>query len=152
VAAGGGWGGVRRGWGWGGGGGESWANLGRGAVMHTDSDQLDSLNSDMTLDASVLLNSHISDDENISQFFQTHIQSSYVDLNSFISAYRHSSQPLMLSLNIQSLSSKYEHLKILIQNLTASHVPIDVILLQETWEIKYPLLFNIPGFQNITYI
>ena len=57
----------------------------------------------------------------------------------------------MLSLNIQSLSSKYEHLKIFIQNLTASHVPVDVILLQETWEIRYPLLFNIPGFQNIIY-
>jgi hypothetical protein len=63
VAAGGGWGGARRGWGRGGGGGESWANLGRGAGMHTDRDQLSSLNSDMSLDASVLLNSHISDEK-----------------------------------------------------------------------------------------
>jgi hypothetical protein len=113
VAAGGAGGGAAgMGAGWG--GGEGWANLGRGAGMHTDRDQLSSLNSDMSLDASVLLNSHISDNENISQFFQMHIQSSYHDLNSFISAYRNSSQPLMLSLNIQSLSSKYEHLKIFI--------------------------------------
>jgi hypothetical protein len=119
--------------------------------MHTESDQLNSLNSDNSLDASALLNSHISDDENISQFFQTHIQSTYHDLNSFILAYRHSSQPLILSINIQSLTSKYEHLKIFVQTLLTSHVPIDAILLQETWDIKYPHLLNMPGFQNIVY-
>jgi exonuclease III len=30
-------------------------------------------------------------------------------------------------------------------------VPIDLILLQETWDIKYPQLLDIPGFQNIVY-
>jgi hypothetical protein len=32
-----------------------------------------------------------------------------------------------------------------------SDLPIDLILLQETWEIKYPNTVSIPGFQNIVF-
>jgi exonuclease III len=30
-------------------------------------------------------------------------------------------------------------------------IPIDLILLQETWEVKFPEQFSLPGFQNIVY-
>jgi len=42
-------------------------------------------------------------------------------------------------------------LKIYVQRLLEADLPIDAILLQETWEVKYPSSFALPGFQNITY-
>ncbi len=35
--------------------------------------------------------------------------------------------------------------------LQRSVIPIDIIILQETWEIKFPNLLTIPGYQNIVY-
>jgi hypothetical protein len=55
--------------------------------------------------------------KNVSQFFQTHIQSSYHDVTSFKDLFNRSSNPLILRLNIQSLNSKYESLKSLVSDL-----------------------------------
>ena len=88
-----------------------------GAGKHTNYGLLDDINSDLTLDACTLLNSYVDDDENVSQFFQTRIQSSYHDVTSFKDQFNRSSNPLILSLNIQSLNSKYESLKSLVSDL-----------------------------------
>ena len=69
-------------------------------VMHTDSTLLDDLNRDPTYDASNLLNSYLSDDENVSQFFQTNISSSYHYCKTFTDAFRNTTDPIILSLNI----------------------------------------------------
>jgi hypothetical protein len=120
------------------------------AGIHTDV-LLEDLNADRTLDAGYLLNSYISDDENISQFFQTHIQSEYFDADKFISKFKNSSLPILLSINIQSLNSKYDTLKSFVSRLLDSETPIDLIILQETWELRFPSHFTIPGFQNIVF-
>jgi exonuclease III len=103
----------------------------------------------MTYDATTLLNSYITDDENISQFFQTHISSSYFDTDSFIAKFKNTSDPVMISINIQSINSKYESLKSFVRTVQDSDIPLDLIILQETWEIKFPSQLTIPGFQNI---
>ncbi len=120
-----------------------------GTGKHTNYGLLDGINSDPTLDACTLLNSYVDDDENVSQFFQTRIQSSYHDVTSFKDLFNRSSNPLILSLNIQSLNSKYESLKSLVSDLLNALVPLDLIIIQETWEVKYPSLFTLPGFQQI---
>ena len=117
--------------------------------MHTNNDLLDGLNSDPLLDACQILNSYIHDDENISHFFQTRLNSAYFDLDSFSHSYKNSSDPIVLSLNVQSLNSKYNGLKDLVAGLQRSVIPIDIIILQETWEIKFPNLLTIPGYQNM---
>ncbi len=119
--------------------------------MHTNNVLLDGLNSDPQLDACQILNSYIHDDENISHFFQTRLDSSYFDLNSFSNSYKNSSEPIALSLNVQSLNSKYNGLKDLVAGLQRSNIPIDIIILQETWEIKFPDLLSIPGYQSVVY-
>ena len=124
---------------------------GGGAGLQTGADQLTSLNNDASLDAEIALNSYIADDENISQFFQTHIKSNYYDLESFIDAFKNSHEPLLLSLNIQSLNSKYEPLKAFICEMQLAEIPLDIVILQETWELKFPNLLTIPGFQKIAY-
>jgi chromosome segregation ATPase len=52
------------------------------------------------------------------------------------------SNPLIISLDIQSLSSKFSHLKILIDRLPNANL----LILQETWGLKYPSQLNLPGF------
>jgi hypothetical protein len=110
---------------------------------------LGDINSDLTLDANSLLNSYVYDDENVRQFFQTHVESSYHDVISFKNVFSRSGNPLILSLNIRSLNSKYESLKSLVSDLIDAHVPLDLIIIQETWEVKYPSLVSLPGFQQI---
>jgi hypothetical protein len=103
------------------------------------------------LDAEIALNSYIANDENISQFFQTYIKSNYYDLDSFIAAFKNTQEPLLLSLNIQSLNSKYEPLKAFVCDMQLAEIPLDIVILQETWELKFPDLLTIPGFQKIVY-
>jgi hypothetical protein len=47
--------------------------------------------------------------------------------------------------------SKFDQLKLLINDLMLAHVPIDVIALQETWSIGFPELVQLPGFQQIVF-
>jgi hypothetical protein len=109
------------------------------------------LNTDITLDATHSLNNYILADENVSQFFQTNIKSFYYDTETFINKFKSSTEPLILSINIQSLNSKHTSLKGYIQNLLSANMPIDLIVLQETWEIKSANQLSIPGFQSILY-
>ncbi len=32
-----------------------------------------------------------------------------------------------------------------------AEIPLDIVILQETWELKFPNLLTIPGFQKIVY-
>jgi hypothetical protein len=131
-----------------------WAAGGGGDGVRTglhNSLLLEELNADRTLDASNLLNSYIADDENISQFFQTHIHSDYFDADSFIAKFKNSVEPIMLSINIQSLNSKYNALSAFVRNVVDAGTPIDLIILQETWELRFPTHFIIPGFQGLAF-
>jgi hypothetical protein len=121
------------------------------AAPHTTRVSLGDLNNDVSLDISDSLNAYISDDENVSQFFQTYIKSNFTDLETFIKTFKNATEPLILSLNIQSLNSKYEKLKLFMQTLLSESVPIDIIILQETWDIKHPAQLSLPGFQNIIF-
>jgi exonuclease III len=56
--------------------------------------------------------------------------------------------PLYLSVNIQSLNSKHEELSFQICELLSKNISIDVIALQETWNVQYPDQLLIPGFQH----
>ena len=49
------------------------------------------------------------------------------------------------------LNSKFEQLKLQTLELISSNVKIDVIAIQETWEIRYPETLLIPGFQTLIF-
>jgi len=59
--------------------------------------------------------------------------------------------PVFLSLNVQSLNSKFDALNLLISNLKNQDINIEIIALQEIWEIQYPELLKIQGFQQIIF-
>ena len=77
------------------------------------------------------------------------IDSTFEDLNTFVSKFQNSNKPLFLNLNVQAINSKFENLKQLIVNITNKGIQIDVIAIQETWGVRYPKLLIIPGFQEI---
>ena len=55
----------------------------------------------------------------------------------------------MLSLNICSLMSKHQNLLSFINELTNKNINITVIALQEVWNVPYPELVTIPGFNLV---
>ncbi len=112
---------------------------------------VDSLNSSPTYDHSILLNSTLHDNDDAHIFTHINISSKYYDNNSLIETFSNTNTPLILSLNIQSLPSKYNALLDLITNLTNNNIRIDIIALQETWNIPYPDLLAIPGFHPLIF-
>jgi hypothetical protein len=57
--------------------------------------------------------------------------------------------PIFLSVNIQSLNSKYEELRLQILELCKKNITTDAIALQEIWEIICPDSLAIPGYQFV---
>jgi hypothetical protein len=94
-----------------------------------------------------LLNDHLNTDRDMQ--LNIHIGSNYFDTALFSNKYAYSKKPIYLSVNIQSLMSKYDQFKLLINDLLKSHVPIDAIALQETWSVGCPDMVHLPGFQPI---
>ena len=112
---------------------------------------LNSLNNDNLLCATKLFNDYIRDDENLNQFFATSFSSEYYDTYKLSTLFANQNKPLLLSLNIQSLNSKFEKLKSFIIELLSNNVKIDAILMQETWTILHPELLELPGFQKLIF-
>ena len=56
----------------------------------------------------------------------------------------------VLSLNIQSLSSKFEELKIFLDRIEKSGGNVSVLVLQGIWDVSIPNLFFIKYFELFT--
>ncbi len=71
----------------------------------------------------------------------------YNDSAKLIQKYKNSNKPLFLSINIQSLSSKFNNLKDLLIDYETNGIFIAAIALQEIWSLPHPDLLKIPNFQ-----
>jgi hypothetical protein len=76
------------------------------------------------------------------------IDSLYYDTNCFVNKFKNSNQPLILSINIQSLLSKHQELKTFITELKNNGIVIDVLVIQETWDYKCKNLVDIPNYHK----
>ena len=65
--------------------------------------------------------------------------------------YKNCSKPLVLSLNIQSLQSKYNELCTFINNLQLSYCEPDIICLQEIWRIPDGEFFPLDGYHPLVF-
>ncbi len=91
-------------------------------------------------------------DENVYEpYSNVDITSNYYDMYTLPSISHDDTSPLFLSINIQSLNSKHSELCNQILDLTSKNLLIDVIAIQETWDICQPDLLSIPGFQSFVY-
>lgn len=109
---------------------------------------LDSLNSNIRYDLTKDLNLYFS--LNDPEYDFTDTPSDFFDSNTFISKFKHVNKPLYISLNIQSLMSKFNELKEFINLMLKAGLNIEIIALQEIWAIQNPDLINIPGFNFIS--
>jgi len=77
------------------------------------------------------------------------LSSKFYDIPSLSSDVSIVSKPIYLSINIQSLQSKYEQLLAELSEMENKGIYVEIIALQEIWDVRYPELYIIPGFKPI---
>ena len=88
-------------------------------------------------------NNDILDDINIS--------CNYFDPESFSSNFKENKNLSVLSLNVQSLSSKWQSLYDLISFWKEKNIMFDLICLQETYSVPLNSIFSLPGYHEIIH-
>jgi hypothetical protein len=82
-------------------------------------------------------------------YYAMQISSKFYDIESLAAAEFIKNRPIFLSINIQSLQSKFEQLRSEIDECVSKNKSIDVIALQEIWDVSHPELFVIPGYKSL---
>ena len=121
--------------------------LGRLSTLENNDGELGQINAEPKFN---LLNTYknlYSDDPTSNPYYDIQIESEFFDQTSLINKFKNSLSPIYLSLNVQSLASKYEKLKNFILELSKGGVLVEAVAIQETWQIINPDLFQIPGFK-----
>ena len=115
-------------------------------------DLLAILNNNQELDFQISFNNFYNGNDGgfDNPYLQTKINSKFYDSDSLANT-PDKSNPLFLSMNIQSLQSKFSEFKNFIQQLSSSGINVDVIALQELWTVNYPDLLTIPGYQKLMF-
>ena len=119
-----------------------------GSGMMNDTMALDDLNSNINLDLAKILDTYFTLNEQNDD--PTELKAKFYDSSSFINCFKNLSYPLFISLNVQSLMSKYQELCNFLDSVFEKGVRIDVIALQEIWAIPHVNLINIPGYTFVS--
>jgi exonuclease III len=82
-------------------------------------------------------------------YFGMQISSNFYDVESLSCTEFAKKKPIYLSINIQSLQSKFEQLRTELNDFESKNISIDIIALQEIWDVNYPELFDIPGYKPL---
>ena len=75
------------------------------------------------------------------------ISCNYYSENEFTEKFSTDDRIIILNSNIQSLNGKFQDLLMLIQQCTEANINIEIITLQECWDIIDENAFKIPGFK-----
>jgi endonuclease/exonuclease/phosphatase family metal-dependent hydrolase len=86
---------------------------------------------------------------NDNPFESLSISCNYFDEVSYVNKFKNLNKFSMFSLNVQSLSSKYNDLKELINYMGSYSCSPDIICLQETWKIFDSAYFTIPNYSPL---
>ncbi len=84
-------------------------------------------------------------------FFGINLESSYHDIDSLANLCNQKKSAIYLSLNVQSLMSKHENLSLEIAELEQKNITVDVIAVQEIWDLRYPELVSLSGYNPIIF-
>ena len=88
-------------------------------------------------------------DVNDSPYEGNAISCEYYDVVQFADKFKHSPNLSMLSLNIQSITAKFDEFNDLLQSL--ENFKFDVICLQEIWKMHNPDLFHLNGYHKLLF-
>ena len=117
---------------------------GSGMGMANDTQALDDLNANISLDLSNTLEHHLAFNEQNDDLIK--LNSIFYDIDSFTGRFKNILYPLFISLNVPSLMSKHLELCNFLSLVTEQGVNIEVIALQEIWSVPCVNLINIPGY------
>ena len=95
------------------------------------------------------LNIYLGNDPETNPYLNNDKTLGYCSINHLVQNLKNPNDPLFLSINIQSLNSKYEKLIEFINELTRLKLNIVSIALQEVWAVPYPDFLKIPHFELI---
>ena len=102
------------------------------------------------------LNSALRTNDDHDDFTHTYNQSDYHDIDSLGTVLSKNEQKFhTISLNIESIKSKFTHLNVFLEALLEQNCQIDALFLQETWltdkqcEEENLKFYNIPGYQAV---
>ncbi len=114
----------------------------------TIEDSLDTLNSNQNLDFFQKTQQIFDDELNPNPFSNTP-STYFYDITTLTKHLSKSKKPIFLSFNVQSLNSKIDKLKSFIYNLKQNNIFPDIMAIQETWNIYYPEIIQIPGYSFV---
>ena len=118
--------------------------------MMDNSEDVDALNDNDDLDFFTGYNRNYYDMYvNDDPYFGVQLSSQFYDSLTLSNAEFVKTSPIFLNINIQSLQSKYEQFLIEIADFSAKKIQIDIIALQEIWDVRYPKLLPIPGYKPL---
>jgi exonuclease III len=110
-------------------------------------ENLNNLNNDNSLDFLFNFMELLNFQDNYDNpYTSTDINCKFYDSTTLLQINPIKKSPCYLSLNVQSLNSKYELLKDFILELLSNDINIEIIAIQETWQIEILELVSIPGF------
>ena len=92
--------------------------------------------------------SNLTDD---SPYSNLELSCNYIDETAFVKKYNTSNNFSYLSLNIQSLSSKFNDFNEFINNLTHNNCSPNIILLQEIWRINDASHYNLNNYHPLQF-
>ena len=95
------------------------------------------------------LNANTSENISDSPYENCNISCEYYDNDQFIKKISTAKSLSMLSLNIQSISAKFNEFQEFTNSL--ANFKFDVICLQELWRMQDPSLFSLDGYHNMFY-
>ena len=91
------------------------------------------------------------DDANLSPYGDCTVSCDYMDEDQFIVKYKNTSNMSILSMNVQSLQSKFSELTDFIDQLCINDCQPDIIALQELWIINDPDILSLKGYHKLVY-
>ena len=128
-------------------GGSLWhLGMGAGAVNMDPLGELRDLN---CYNLSDKLLKFYGNDINSNPYLNINIDSNFYDAETFISKLRNTDLPVHLSINIRSLQCNYPNLLTLIKDFLKNNIKIEIIALQEIWQIQHLDAIIIPGFNFV---
>ncbi len=114
--------------------------------------ELESLNNQAELEFFTYYDNEFRDNAvNDDPYYGINLSSKFYDLDTLSSLCSKEKSAIYLSINIQSLMSKHEQLSMELNDLKQKNVNVDVIAIQETWDLRYPELVPLDGFNPIIF-
>jgi hypothetical protein len=85
-------------------------------------------------------------------YLHVNIDSKFFDIESFCNKFSNHPNPVFLSINIQSLLSKFDNLKNFVSHVLKHKVPLVCIAVQEVWQLLYSELCTYPAINLFTML